>query len=165
MAKFSAYTQGQINTATRVGMLRAADRVIKLVRDELIPSAQPRAPIWRRDYIDGWRIVDNKDSVWVVNTVPHAVFIEKGVQGSNVPKGGPIIEALAEWAAEKGIPASPWAILKGLQKRGIFMESGIASGFGNGSGMRIKMQAQIRAYKIVRDEIAAALTSAFGSRK
>jgi len=31
--------------------------------------------------------------------------------------------------------------------------------------MRIKMQAQIRAYKIVRDEIAAALTSAFGSRK
>lgn len=115
------------------GLRSAALRMVGVIVNDVIPS-EPRPPVDRRIYAAGFRVEPSADDMLqydVVNTVPYAGLIEKGVSPNNVKIGRAMLAALASWAERKGLASNgveaqrmAWAIAKSMQKKGIFGQGG-----------------------------------------
>lgn len=160
--------------AMRRAMIRTAQRMLQDINTQLIPG-EPHPPVDRGIYRAGWRVEEVAGVVYLVNTVKHALFIEKGVRAANVKIGRKMIDALADWAKRKGIAnaqaaktkkssasflsvsANPyrkaaWAIAKSMAKKGIFNSS-------SREGMRIGERAVLKFRDYFPREFNAALKS------
>lgn len=160
--------------AAKRGLVSAANRTVAHIRNEIIPSIKPFAPIAAGAYRAGWRAEVTDGGADVANTVPHAVFIEYGVRGSNVKVGRAMIAALAKWVRMKNIggrvatskggvqrlvrpttdeaTSIAWAIAKAMQKRGVF---------NNGAGLGIMRMAEKRIPEFIREEVTRELKREF----
>ena len=126
-----------LEKGARRGLILAGERGVAKIVTEIIPSRSPQ-PVDRATYKAGWKTEQvTKDRVDILNSEPHAVFIEFGVRAENVRIGAALIKALSEWALRKGIAESSkeavgvaWAVAKGMQKKGIFNRR-------TGGGLRI----------------------------
>lgn len=111
--------------AARRAMLSTAERIVSIILNELIPAENPE-PSDIGTFRAGWRVDPTADGAFIVNTAPHAVFLENGVRAENVKPGKAMHDALVEWVIRKNIgdpqEASQiaWAIMTAMTKRGIF---------------------------------------------
>lgn len=151
------------------GLLAAANRTVNHIVTGIIP-ALTRRPVNRGVYRAGWRAQPEPNGASVLNSVPHAVFIEHGVRPENVKIGRKMIEALTEWVRMKGIggkvnqhgflvkrpsmkqaEATAWAIAKSMKRRGIF---GIV-------GLGVLKKAGRKIPTFIREEVAREIVREF----
>jgi hypothetical protein len=159
------------------GLVAAGHRTVEHIVADVIPSFGDRMPVDRGAYRAGWRVqpVKAEWKVVVVNTAPHAAFIEHGVRAANVKIGRKMIEALAEWVRRKGIggrtvvsssgrerrvrasnaeaTAMAWAIAKSMQKVGIFNRGGE-------QGLGVLRKAERRVPEFIKEEVERELSKA-----
>jgi hypothetical protein len=141
----------------------AALQIIEDIQTTLIPAAQP-PPVDRGVYRAGWRMRPKSWGAEVLNTVPHAIFVEHGVRASNVKPGRKMIDALTAWVKRKGIVAKKgkgsaaaargmaFAIAKSMKKKGIF---------NRGKGFGILRRALLPVQGYIQRELKRALGKAF----
>ncbi len=166
--KLTRHLSERMKAGVRNGMLSGGQRLVGIIQNELIPAEDP-PPIDQRAYVAGWHAEPLDEGAVVYNDVPYAGVIEHGVRGENVKIGRAMISALAEWVVRKGFlgkgPGSigaraqedeaqdaAWAIAKSMQKRGIFNRES--------EGLQIARKAELRAPKIVAEEVAAEIHAA-----
>jgi hypothetical protein len=92
----------KLQKATRRALLSAALRGVGVIVSQIIPSRSPQ-PVDRGVYRAGWRARSIENGAEILNTEPHAVFIEEGVRGENVKAGRAMFNALLEWVKRKGL--------------------------------------------------------------
>jgi hypothetical protein len=155
--------------AAKRGLLSAAVRTVAYVQNDLIPAALPQ-PVDRGTYRAGWRAEPRPGGAAVVCDAPHAALIEGGVRAANVKPGRAMVQAIAEWARRKGLGGRmvqgkggttrfkkatedeatqiAWAIVRSMQKRGIF---------DGGRGLGIFKKAKEQIPRFIREEVAREL--------
>ncbi|GAC1446922.1 MAG: hypothetical protein PVSMB8_04840 [Vulcanimicrobiaceae bacterium] len=125
--------------AVRRAIISAGFRTLGAIQNEIIPALQPHAPIDRRAYVAAWHLEIREDLVELVNSIPHAVLIDKGVRAEHVKVGRIMIDALAAWVLRKGLAGKgasasvtarqiAWAISMTMKKVGIFGRTGMRVG-------------------------------------
>lgn len=152
--QFGKNLQEKAEKATHYALWMTANRVVSIIQNELIPSANPQ-PVDRGMYRAGWKAALIEKGAEVTNSLPYASIIEYGARAENIKIGRKMLDALAEWAQRKGIAEDDveagqiaWAIARSMQKRGIF---------NGGTGLRILEKAMARVPDIFREEMAKAL--------
>lgn len=170
--EFAKFVASGMRDAGKRGLLSAAVKIVGLIQHTIIPK-EPRQPVDRGLFRAGWRAEPTDKGADIVNSVPHALFVEEGVKAGNVKVGKKMIDALAEWVVRKGIakkkalrtygPAREgkklrsvrgvdygearriaWAIAMSMKKKGIF---------NGGRGLHILDKAMTMAPTIVREEV------------
>ncbi len=168
-AEFSKYLRAGLEKSVHKAILGTATRLVQHINAEIIPNTQPFQPVDRGTYRAGFKVLrQGEKSVFIVNTVPHAKFIEFGVRGSNVKIGREMITALTGWVKRKGLGAakapSPktdpatsmaWAIAMNMKKKGIF--AGTGRGIFGHSGMQVLQRAMFKFDVFFRAEMKTAL--------
>ena len=120
----------EVREAAKKGLLSAAIRTVSHIQNEIIPK-EPRVPVDRGIYRAGWRAQKIPEGALVVNTVPHALFIEHRMKAGNVRAGQAMLAALTEWVRRKGLAGKgslagaearriAWAIAMSMKRKGIF---------------------------------------------
>jgi hypothetical protein len=126
----------EMREAAKRGLVSAAERALQVILTQIIPSRSPE-PRDMGTYRAGWHVDPHEpeDGATIYNDEPHAIFIEEGVQASNVKIGEEMLQMLSEWAIRKGLAADEeealdvaWAVARAAQRRGIF---------GDGEGLGI----------------------------
>ena len=109
------------------GLLSAALRAQQDIVARVIPSLSPHMPVDRGTYKAGWQVQKMPDGAAIYNPVPHAVFIEYGIEATKVIPSFRAHKNIAEWAQRKlgGLDAKKaWevagAILWSMRRKGIF---------------------------------------------
>jgi hypothetical protein len=162
--------ESQWREAAFRGLVAAGHRTVEHIVADVIPSFGDRMPVDRGAYRADWRVqpVKAEWKVVVVNTAPHAVFIEHGVRAANVKIGRKMIEALAEWVKRRGLGsrtvtsssgrvrrvkasnaeamAMAWAIARSMQSKGIFNRNGE-------QGLGVLRKAGRRIPEFIKDEV------------
>jgi len=99
-----AFSPEKVQRAAQRGLYSAGLKLKSIIITQEIPACSPK-PVDRGHYRGGWRVRKGSDGngVYVVieNNVPHAKFIEYGVQRQNVRIGRAMIDALTEWVRRK----------------------------------------------------------------
>jgi hypothetical protein len=161
----------KLKAAARKGLLSAGEKIVSHIKADVIPR-EPRMPVDKRTYENAWRAEPTEYGALVRNDAPHAGPIEKGVRAANVKPGAALIKALTSWVLRKGLVGHPrgkiaraaadaqaksiaWAIVRSMQKRGIFDD---------GKGLRILEKAMKRAPQFVREEVKRELDRVRGGR-
>lgn len=156
-----------MHKAARKGLLLAAERGVQKIVTEIIPSRSP-APVDRGVYRAGWKTeVIDQNTVAILNTEPHAAFIEHGVRGENVKIGAAMIRALSEWVLRKGIAVDEdeavgiaWAIAKTMQMKGVFNH------YEEGNGLRILQELdEMYIEDILKEEVSREMQKAVDTLK
>jgi hypothetical protein len=167
-AWLKAVSKGMEDAARR-GLYSAAIRTVSYIQNDVIPATTP-LPVARGVYRAGWRADKTANGAVVLNSAPHAAFVEYGVRGGNVKIGRAMIAALADWVRMKGIGGSvvttkggrkklvratqseaeriAWAIAKSMQKKGIFA---------GGQGLGVLKRAGAMIPTFIREEVRAEL--------
>jgi len=157
---------GKIKLAKERGILSAAQRLVQVIKTQIIPS-QERPPVDQGAYLAGWDAEPTALGADVFNDAPHAPIVEYGARAPNIKIGRQMILALSEWVVRKGLigrgrgsiheraqndeaQSMAWAIANSMKNRGIFNSSGQ-------EGLRILEQARARLPKLLEEEIAAEL--------
>lgn len=179
-SKWLAIGATQAKEAALRGLVSAAYRTVQHIQTEIIPATVP-TPVNRGGYNAAWRVEMLDDGASVVNTMPYAPMIERGVRAENVKIGRKMIDALAEWIKMKGIGNSTrvvksgknkgntkivkatqaeiqsiaWAMAKSFQKYGIF---------NRGKGLRVLERATKSIPRFIRLEVSRELRKEFYGR-
>lgn len=144
------------------GLLSAAQRLVGVIQNELIPAERP-PPVFDAHYRDGWHAAPVALGAEVWNDMPYAGVIDGGARAANIKVGRKMVDALAEWARRKGLTghaagkrSSPeayaaarsiaWAIARAMQTKGIFNRDGR-------EGLQIAEKAKKRAFEFVGEEV------------
>lgn len=141
-AEFQKWMQMGLRETMAKALISTAVRLVQVINTETIPQTLPYPPVDRGIYRAGWRVEAKPNTVFLVNTVLHSVFIEDGVKAENVKPGRKMITALAGWVKRKGLlegtnkkgpdaeaQGIAWGIAKKMQKVGIFGGSGSPTGY------------------------------------
>lgn len=98
------------------------------IKSTLIPGIRPYPPVNLGVFRAGWLTQNFNDGALLYNAVPYAHKIVFGVKPSQVETGQVVIDALAEWAVQKGLAQkedASWLAQKILQKHlrtGVFFD-------------------------------------------
>lgn len=152
---FEAFVSEVVMDKIREGLIAGAVRVQGIILNEVIP-AEERQPVDRGAYRAGFRVEPTDDGADIINTSPHAPFIEFGVRAENVKTGPAMVKALEEWVVRKGIATREeaasvaYAIAVSMKRKGIFAK---------GKGLRImaKAMSTFGGAEAVIEEVVAAL--------
>jgi hypothetical protein len=160
--KWVTELEGKLNKAAKRGLFSAAQRVVSVIQNEIIPS-EPRVPVDRGIYRAGWRARVIPDGALVYNGTPAAAVIEDGGRAENVKVGRAMINALAEGVVRKGLTGAAkneekaqagrqiaWAIAQSMKKKGIF----------GGVGLGIMRKARARIPELIDEEVRAEIKRA-----
>jgi hypothetical protein len=171
--QFTQWVRDNVLAGARAGAMSAAVKVISVIQNEIIPQENP-VPVDIGTFRAGFRPEATPFGAVIVNTAPHAIFIDQGVRAENVKIGRKMLEALTQWIMRKGLglqtkgegvarvivrPRTPkakadyeaqarqmaWAIAQAMKRRGIFKE---------GAGLQISRKAIERTRGIVAQEMA-----------
>ena len=141
-AVFGTWLTKETKAAAERALFSSAIRIIQNINTQVIPNVTPHPPVDRGTYRAGFRAEPGQagtGAVFIVNTIKHALFIERGVRPAQVKPGAALIVALARWVQRKNIAKKgwagaknarsiAWAIAKSMQKKGIFRGSSTPSG-------------------------------------
>lgn len=158
-AQFAKWLTKQSEGAVKQALYGTAMAIVSKILNEIIP-AEPRQPVDIGSYRAGWKFKRIPKGAMVYNSVPHAVFIEKGVRASNVKPGRAMREAITQWLIFKKIasleeaPKMAWAVMMNMKKKGIYNE---------GKGLRILEKAMKSFPELLDREFKIAFRRAFAS--
>ncbi len=175
-AEFSKYLRAGLEKSVHKAILGTATRIVQHINADIIPNTQPFQPVDRGIYRAGFKVLrQGPKNVFIVNTVPHAKFIEFGVRPANVKIGRDMITALTSWVKRKGLGASSsiktkkvrkastseatsmaWAIAMNMKKKGIF--AGTGKGIFGHSGLQVLQRAMFKFDTFFRKEMKDALS-------
>ena len=156
-----------IQEGARAGLYSAAQRHVQHIQTQVIPATVPE-PADRGVYRAGWKAERTPDGALIVNSVPHAPHIEKGVRAHNVKVGARMVSAIEEWVVRKGL-AKPrvanrvaWAIVTSMAASVRVTRGGVVKNikgggrgiFNGGKGLRVMERANKDLPDTIREEVA-----------
>lgn len=124
-AKYWEGEEVRFRQASLRGLLSASMRLVQIVQTVIIPSRVPQ-PVDRGTFRASWRFAGTNSGAEVWSDDPTASFIEDGVRAENVRPGRAMVAALTSWVVRKGMasaedaPGVAWAIIRKMQRMGIF---------------------------------------------
>jgi hypothetical protein len=158
-----------IQEGVKAGLLSAANRMVGVIQNEIIPAEKPQPVGVTGLYRAAWKAEPTPEGASVYNDMPYASVIEYGARAENIKIGRKMIDALADWARIKGLTghapkhrASPeafsaarqlaWAIARTMQGVGGKPGKGIFNRDGQ-QGLRIAEKAVKKAADFIEEEI------------
>jgi len=126
---FFGKMDANIRKAAITRLRKAAVLTFQEITLRIIPARSP-TPRNKGSFFGGWRVEELPDGAMVYNSEKHAAFIEYGVRAGNVKSGQRMIQALAEWAVQKGYVERgealefAWGLANRMKLRGIFGPAG-----------------------------------------
>lgn len=166
--KLQRWLEEGLTDGVRRGLVSTGWRLVGIIQNEIIPALK-QPPIFDGAYRAAWRVDATEEGAEVVNDMPYAGPIERGVRAENVKIGRAMIDALAEWARRKGLTghaprerSSPqafaearqiaWAIARAMQGTERVEGKGIFNRDGQ-EGLRVAQKASLRVADIVEEEV------------